>query len=117
TTRSVEVVRYASLPAGLRDGIAAWLGETAGAAARWAMICVGAGHGTDAISLGLLARLLWSPDFADSPTVLQARVRFEHLLNGQAPTTSEATAWGDAAQAWVARVTGDPEAAPLANRV
>lgn len=117
TTRSVEVVRYASLPAGLRDGIAAWLGETAGAAARWAMVCVGSGHGTDAISLGLLARLLWSPDLVDSPTALEARVRFENLLNGSAPTGPEATAWGEAAQAWVERVTGDPETAPLANRV
>jgi hypothetical protein len=103
TTRSVDVVRYAALPAGLRTGVAAWLGETAGPSARWTMACVDAGNGTDAIPLGLLARLLWAADVPVSTAVTAARVRAEVLLGGVQPSSKDATAWGEAAQAWVER--------------
>lgn len=107
STRSADVVRYAALPAGLRAGIAVWLGETAGAAARWAMACVDAGNGTDAIPLGLLARLLWAADLPVSASVTAARVRVEHLLGGVQPSIADAAGWGEAAQAWVERAVDD----------
>jgi PglZ domain len=103
TTRSVDVVRYSALPKGLRTGVAAWLSEAAGAPARWAMVCVDAGNGTDAIPLGLLARLLWAPDVPASTAVTAARVRVENLLGGTQPSPADASSWGEAAQAWVER--------------
>lgn len=109
TTRSADVVRYATLPAGLRAGVTGWLGETAGAPARWAMACVDAGNGTDAIPLGLVARLLWAADVPTSTAVTAARVRMESLLGGVQPTITDAEAWGDAAQAWVERAVEDPD--------
>jgi hypothetical protein len=117
TTRSVDVVRYAALPAGLRAGITAWLGETAGAPARWAMTCVHAGNGTDAIPLGLLARLLWAHDVPVSTAVTAARVRVEHLLGGAQPSTTDAAAWGEAAQAWVERAVDDGPDQQMVARV
>ena len=109
TTRSVDVVRYTTLPAGLRTGVGRWLGETAGPPARWAMACVDSGNGTDAIALGLLARLLWAADLPASSTVTAARVRIEHLIRGAQPSAKDATAWGDAAQAWVERAVEGPD--------
>ncbi len=109
TTRSVDVVRYAALPAGLRAGVTGWLGETAGAPARWAMACVDAGNGTDAIPLGLVARLLWAGDVPVSTAVTAARVRMESLLGGVQPTITDAKVWGDAAQAWVERAVEGPD--------
>ena len=103
STRSVDVVRYAALPAGLRAGVAAWLSETAGAPARWTMACVNAGNGTDAIPLGLLASLLWAPDMVPSAAVPGARVRMENLIGGAQPSLTDAQVWGEAAQAWVER--------------
>ncbi len=117
STASVDVVRYAALPAVLRAGIAAWLGETAGAPARWTMSCVDAGNGTDAIALGLLARLLWAPELAGSSTVTAAQVRVEHLLGGAQPSAADAAAWGEAAQAWVERAVDDAPDRQLVARV
>jgi len=117
TTRSVDVVRYTGLPAGLRAGTAAWLGETAGAPARWAMACVDAGNGTDAIPLGLLGRLLWAADVPASTSVTAARVRVEHLLGGGQPSVADAAAWGEAAQAWVERAVDDSPDQQLAGRL
>ncbi len=109
TLRGVDVVRYAALPAGLRAGVAGWLGDTAGPAARWAMACVDAGNGTDAIPLGLVARLLWAADVPASSAVTAARVRVENLLGGVQPNAAGAKAWGDAAQAWVERAVEGPD--------
>lgn len=103
TTESSEVVRYAGLPAGLRTGVRDWLARAAGPAARWAMACVDAGNGTDAIPIGLLARLFWGPDVRVSTVVTAARVRMEGLLGGEQPTSADAGAWAEAAQAWVER--------------
>src|SRR5690606_26567308 len=85
--------------AGVRD----WLGQAAGPPARWAMACVDAGNGTDAIPIGLLARLLWGPDVRVSTVVTAARVRLERLIGGEQPSEADALAWAEAAQAWVER--------------
>ena len=103
TTRSGDVVRYMGLPAGLRAGVRDWLGQAAGPPARWAMACVDAGNGTDAIPIGLLARLLWGPDVRVSTVVTAARVRLERLIGGEQPSEADALAWAEAAQAWVER--------------
>ncbi|MFC0532815.1 BREX-2 system phosphatase PglZ [Phytohabitans kaempferiae] len=107
--KSVDVVQYAALPAWLRVSVATWLADTAGAPARWAMACVDAGNGTDAIPLGLLARLLWAPDVPLSTAVTAARARLEHLLGGTQPSSADAVAWGEAAQAWVERAVDGPD--------
>ncbi len=104
TTRAVDVVRYASLPARLREGVGRWLADTAGPVARCAMSCVDAGSGTDAIPLGLLAGLLWERRRGGVPsTVTAARVRMEALIGGTQPSAVDAARWGEAAQAWVER--------------
>jgi hypothetical protein len=103
STRSLDVVRYAALPAELRRGVGNWLAETAGPAARWVMACADAGDGTDAIPLGLLAALLWAEPGSASSTLTAARVRMEALIGGVQPSVADATSWGEAAQAWVER--------------
>ena len=103
TTRSVDVVRYAALPAAVRAGVSGWLGTVAGVPGRWAMACVDSGHGTDAIPLGLLAGLLWDDAVPLSTVVTAARVRLEPMLGGAQPAAPAARAWAEAAQAWVER--------------
>lgn len=110
TVRAVDVVRYASLPVRLREGVGRWLAETAGPVARWAMACVDSGNGTDAIPLGLLAGLLWDRAGSVSSTVAAARARMEALIGGDQPSAVEAKRWSEAAQAWVERaVESDPQ--------
>jgi hypothetical protein len=101
--RSLDVVRYAAQPAEVRRGVGRWLAETAGPAAQWAMACVDAGNGTDAIPLGLVATLLWAEPGSTSSTVTAGRVRMEALIGGTQPSVVDATRWGEAAQAWVER--------------
>jgi hypothetical protein len=110
TTRGADVVRYAALPADLRQCLAGWLGEVAGRVARMAMACADSGSGTDAIPLGVIAGLLWNgtpPSAANAA----ARARLEAFLGGQPPSEADATAWSEAALSWVERVLGSADRA------
>ncbi|WP_327009668.1 BREX-2 system phosphatase PglZ [Dactylosporangium sp. NBC_01737] len=105
TLRGSDVVRYTAVDARLRAIVAGWLAETAGPTARWTLAAVDAGHGTDAIPLGLIAGLLWDGR-APTAAVAAARVRFEQFLGGATPREHEAAEWNRTVLAWVVRALG-----------
>ncbi|MET8349020.1 BREX-2 system phosphatase PglZ [Micromonospora sp. NPDC005206] len=117
TTRSVDVVRYTSLPVQIRRAVRDWLASVAGAPARWAMAAVDAGHGTDAIPLGILAGLLWHADTPVSTAVTEARVRLESLIGGIQPGRGDALAWSEAAQAWLERAVDAGDNQQVVTRI
>jgi hypothetical protein len=96
------VLRYTDLPRPIVDGIAEYLADVAGPAAVPIMAAVRAGHGVDAIPLGLLVGVLWSG--RSVPTeVAVARARLEPRFGGVRLTDGQALAFRDAAEAWVDR--------------
>ena len=60
-----------------RDGLARWLIEQLGRPARALFALVDAGHGADALPLGLVCDALWS---TDTPDALRARGRVDQYL-------------------------------------
>ncbi|MFD6754786.1 BREX-2 system phosphatase PglZ [Micromonospora gifhornensis] len=104
STDAASQLRFGDLPRECSDGIAAFLREVAGPVAAPVLATVGAGHGVDAIPLGLLAGVLW-PRAAERTDVdlVVARTRLEPRFGGARLTEAQATAFGEAAEAWIYR--------------
>jgi hypothetical protein len=105
TTNPPALLRFTALPAAVVDGIAEFLVDVAGPAAVPIMAAVRAGHGVDAVPLGLLAGVLWpAPNESVAATeVAVARARLEPRFGGTRLTDTQALAFRDAAEAWVVR--------------
>ncbi|TDC00434.1 BREX-2 system phosphatase PglZ [Micromonospora fluostatini] len=106
SARPDRQMRFSNLPEKVADGVTAYLTETAGPVAVAVMAAVRAGHGVDAIPLGLLAGLLWpAPDGRGTTEVEAAigRTRLERWFGGHRPTREQAEALHRAAEAWVYR--------------
>jgi hypothetical protein len=105
STDAPAQLRFISLPEPVADGLTAYLVELAGLAAVPIMAAVRARHGVDAIALGLIAGVIW-PHQATSDTDVRlavARTRLEPRLGGVRLTQAQATAFHQAAEAWVYR--------------
>jgi hypothetical protein len=117
TTNAPAVLEFTKLPDAVVAGITTFLIDQVGPAAVPVMAAVRAGHGVDAIALGLLAAALW-PDTTKSPSpdkprstigqptsteVVVARTRLEPRFGGARLTEPEAQAFRAAAEAWVDR--------------
>ncbi|HEX5543373.1 MAG TPA: BREX-2 system phosphatase PglZ [Micromonospora sp.] len=98
-------LRFTKLPAEVADGVTAYLKDIAGDAAVPIMAAACAGHGVDAIPLGLLATVLWPRGNGDTPSVESqvARARLEPRFGGARLTTKQGEAFGEAAEAWIYR--------------
>jgi hypothetical protein len=57
-----------------RQGLSAWLGEVVGQAARVLFALIGAGHGEDALALGLVCAAVWSPGARGATERAQGRI-------------------------------------------
>ncbi|TDB86012.1 BREX-2 system phosphatase PglZ, partial [Micromonospora fluostatini] len=101
-------------------GIASFLVEAAGPVAVPVVAAVRAGHGVDAIALGLLAGVLW-PRGGGSATDVEtavARTRLEPRFGGARLTEAQATAYLEAAEAWIYRaLDGDDQTCHEAHRM
>ncbi len=110
TTRTEDLLRFTALPRSLTDGISRFLVEIAGPAAAPITTAVLAGHGADAVPLGLLVEVLWpDTDAVPDTDVAVARARLEPYLGR--PTALEARAFRDATAAWFYRAAdagGEP---------
>ncbi|MEU8186687.1 BREX-2 system phosphatase PglZ [Micromonospora carbonacea] len=105
STDAPNQLRFGDLPTDWSDGIATFLREVAGPVAVPVLAAVGAGHGVDAIPLGLLAGVLW-PRAAESRPDLDlavARTRLEPRFGGARLTEAQAIAFGEATEAWIYR--------------
>jgi hypothetical protein len=104
STEAPAVLRFTRQPAAVVDGIAAYLVEIVGPAGAPIMAAVRAGHGADAIPLGLVVSALWSaPARPVSTELAVARTRLEPSFGGVALTDRQAAALATAAEAWVDR--------------
>jgi hypothetical protein len=113
TTEAARVLRLSKLPTPVITGLTSFLVDAAGAAAAPIMAAARAGHGVDAVPLGLLAGVLWpAPTGGPKATeVAVARTRLEPRFGGARLTDPEAAAFSAAAEAWVDRVIGSGDQA------
>ena len=106
STHAPAVMDFTRLSADTVAGVTAFLADTAGPAAAAVMAAVRAGHGVDAIALGLVAAALWPRSANKSPVDTQiaiARTRLEPLFGGLRLNEAQADALRTAAEAWVDR--------------
>jgi hypothetical protein len=96
------VARWRELPAELRAGLGRWLTGVAGQVAALVLAAVEAGHGTDAVALGLVCGALWQ-EGAGGDEIRDARVRLEAYVGGRRLGETEARRWALDASALVAR--------------
>jgi hypothetical protein len=118
STDATRVLRLEKLPGKLLDGLTGYLVETAGSVAVPIMAAARAGHGVDAVPLGLLAGVLW-PDRTrpQATAVAVARTRLEPWFGGIRLDKAHALALSSAAEIWVDRVIGLEGGAGEANRM
>jgi len=84
----------------LRQGVLRWLEEHLGRGAAAVFRTVEAGHGADAVALGLVARVLAVREIDGVEAVLlrDALVRLEPRLGGHSLSPEEARAWSEGAE-------------------
>ncbi|MEV6602416.1 BREX-2 system phosphatase PglZ [Actinoplanes sp. NPDC051346] len=106
TRDAAAQMTFTALPPETAKGLATYLADTAGPAAAPIMSAVRAGHGVDALPMGLLAAVLWprsDPTPAAAVDLAVARTRLEPRFGGARLTPGQAAALQDAAEAWVDR--------------
>ena len=101
TTDAPAVASFLALRDAERDGLVAWLGETAGPVAE-VVFGMAPGKVHEAVPFGLVVAVLYGPD-EDSVAVM-ARIRAEErYLGGRAPAQAALRAFGEAAESLVTR--------------
>ncbi|WP_308121250.1 BREX-2 system phosphatase PglZ [Paractinoplanes bogorensis] len=115
---ATRVLRLMKHTKPLLDGLSGYLIEAAGPATVPIMAAARAGHGVDAVPLGLLVGVLW-PEHPGSKTteIAVARARLEPWFGGIRLTDQQASAFSSAAEVWVDRVVGLEGGAGEANRM
>lgn len=105
TTLPQPQLDFIALPTPVVNGVTRFVADAAGPAAVPVMCAVRAGHGVDAIALGLLASALWPQRATGEPAtqVVVARTRLERYFGGTRLTDTQARAFAAAAEAWVDR--------------
>ena len=96
------VQRMAALPEAVRDGLAAAAGSSAGRAARAILACAGR-LGRRAVSVGLVARVLFDTAESGNERAAKARGKLEALLELDDLDAAIARAWTAAAERLVRR--------------
>lgn len=90
--------RLGNLPEAYRQGLEEAFAAVAGPVAAAIFGTEAAGHGVGSLSVGLVCRALYAPEFRESPAAISAAARLESFLP-QAPLPFEiGLAWADAAE-------------------
>ncbi|MFI7072016.1 BREX-2 system phosphatase PglZ [Micromonospora sediminicola] len=112
-------MRLGELPAEWIEELGGFLVDVAGPVAVPVLAAVRAGHGIDAIPLGLLAGVLWPRDSAQASDVelAVARTRLEPRFAGARLTETQAWAFTEAAEAWIYRALDDESVRLDAHRM
>ncbi|GIF21393.1 hypothetical protein BJ973_005160 [Actinoplanes tereljensis] len=105
TRDATAQMAFMALPAEVAKGLTDYLVDTAGQAAVPIMAAARAGHGFDAIPMGLLTAVLWprSESAVAAVDLAVARTRLEPRFGGARLTSGQVEAFHDAAEAWVDR--------------
>jgi hypothetical protein len=89
--------RWTALGAGIRDDLAAWLVEGVGPVGPRLLQCIAAGHGEDAIALGIVCGVVFADTAGPAPELAAAAVRLERFVGGQPVSRLEGLDWAGAA--------------------
>lgn len=120
STDATAVLRLTSrVSDAVLDGLMGFLVEVAGQAAGPILAAARAGHGADAVPLGLLAGVLWPAPAggARATEAAVARARLEPRFGGARLSDGEAAAFSAATEAWVDRTIGDKRDRAEAHRM
>ncbi|WP_239090705.1 BREX-2 system phosphatase PglZ [Asanoa iriomotensis] len=111
TTDATRVLRATRYPPDLLAGLADFLADVGGAETTPIMAAARAGHGADAVPLGLLTGVLWPapPSGARATAVAAARARLEPRFGGARLTDTQAAALHREATAWIGRAQAGEE--------
>lgn len=107
--------KLAHLPNSMRLDVMQWLGETAGIAGTMVLGCVEASRTLDALPLGLVCGVVFSPEGEGQATLGQAAIRLERFVNDKHVGVVEGRAWAQAAEQ-VVRASGLDAARSLLDR-
>lgn len=88
---------------GERLDLANAVGDSAGALSRRIFDCISGEYGASALSIGLVARVLFGEEAGTDVDVLMAAGRFERFIGGKPLDKKHAGAWADAAEAVIKR--------------
>jgi hypothetical protein len=86
------------LPANAREACLHWLEQAAGVAGKMICACIAAGRTGDALALGLVCDVLYSPEGEGEAVLAHAQIRLERFVNEQHVGIAEGRAWAEAAQ-------------------
>ncbi len=86
------------LPASAREACLQWLEQAAGVAGKMICACIAAGRTGDALALGLVCDVLYSPEGEGEAVLAHAQIRLERFVNEQHVGIAEGRAWAEAAQ-------------------
>jgi len=86
------------LPATARPDLLRWLGDSAGLAGTMVLACIEAGRTGDAMALGLVCGVLFSPEGEGQAALGHAAIRLERFVNDAHVGLTEGRAWADAAR-------------------
>ena len=100
-SEAVAIERYKGASNPVREGLANFLEETAGDAARLVLGCIEAGHGDRVVAIGLACRSVFTPD--DRAVAGEARIRLEPYVGSRSIDRAAGLAWASEAEALVAR--------------
>ena len=100
-----RLAEFDGLPAALQSALVERLAASAGQVAAAILRCVGAGCGGDAVPIGLVCRVLFTPAAESEPAAREARVRLEPAVGGEPPRPAVALVWADVAEAVIGQVS------------
>ena len=106
---------WQSQPDVVRHGIAEWVREVHGDVAALALAIASAVHHVDAVSLGVVADVLW-PSGGDVPqAAIEARIRLESFTGVAGLGASVARAWADSSLGVLLRMADEADQVPRAS--
>jgi hypothetical protein len=86
------------LPTNVRADVIQWLSEAAGAAGGFILACIEGGRAADALPLGLVCGVIFSPEAEGQAALGQAAIRIERFVDDRHVGVSEGRAWATAAE-------------------
>ncbi len=96
-------VTLGALPPSARADVLKWLADAAGSVGAWIVACIEAGRKADALPLGIVCDVVFSPQGEGLVALAQAAVRLEQFVGGQHVGTAHGRAWAESARRLIER--------------
>lgn len=116
-TRGHEVEQFGTLSERLREGLRGRVLSTAGSAGPLLIDAVAAGHGRDALALGLVFDVVFADEGLHEVELATARGRLERYVGDQPVPAAAARSWARAARESVRGITTAGRVATVADQI